>query len=118
MIGMPDADRPQDVGRAHRRKGAPSAATAALLTEYHDTMRGELRAVLGELAPVTETSDMFPDLPAVTKRPPLRERMQLWDLAIKLGRELGSAIDVPDPGSNVAGPGPRRRGGRADYGGA
>lgn len=115
---MSDATaRPQDVDRTHRRKGRPSAATAALLTEYHESMRTELRAVLAELAPVTEASAMFPDLPAVTKRPPLRERMQLWDLAIKLGRELGSAIDVPDPDAQVAGPG-RRRARRPDYGGA
>lgn len=106
-------DRPQDVGRRHRRKGRPSAETVALLEAYRQAMRDELRAVLGELEPVAP-GGLMPDAPKV--RPPIAERARLWDLGIRLGRELGSAIDEPE--LEPAPPRARARRARAiDFGG-
>lgn len=102
-------DRPQDVGRAHRRKGSPSPETAALLTEYQEAMRAELRAVLAELTPAMPVAGLLPDLPPIPIRPSLGDRMRLWDLAIKLGRELGSAIDADPVPAEAAPERPRRR---------
>lgn len=109
-----DDARPQDAGRSHKRKGAPSAATRTLLDRYQSTMRAELAAVLDELEPAAPD----PGLGLVSeppKRPVIGERIKLWDLGIKLGRELGSSIDGPEPPPTVVGPGRRRRA-RVDYG--
>lgn len=108
-------DRPQDVGRSHRRKGAPSPETAALLTEYQEAMRLELRTVLRELEGSPAPAGLLPDPEARPIRPPLGDRMRLWDLAIKLGRELGSAIDAEPTPAEAAPSRPRRRA-RVDYG--
>jgi hypothetical protein len=114
MTEEPDGARPQDVGRSRKRKGAPSAATRSLLERYQASMRDELGSVLDELAP----SPTDPGLGLVKekpKRPPIAERMKLWDLAIKLGRELGSEIDTTAKAPpTVVGPGRRRR--RVDFG--
>lgn len=108
--------RPQDQGRRHRRRGTPSAATASLLADYHAAMRAELRACLGELGGAA-TENGLGLVPAVVVRPPLRERMALWDLAIKLGRELGSEVDATPPAGDE-GPAPARaRRRRVDFGG-
>ena len=116
---MADTDRPQDVGRRHRRKGAPSEATRLLLTEYHDAMRRELRAVLGELEPTTDGQIALDGKPAEPKRPKLETRARLWDLAIKLGRELGTAIDAGDgPADDTPATTARPRRRRVDFGGA
>lgn len=117
---MIDNDRAQDVGRRHRRRGAQSPETRALLATYQDAMRGELRAVLAELegtvAPTGLLDTEFTKA-EVRIRPDLAARTRLWDLAIKIGRELGSAIDA-DPVPVVASPGAtaktRRR--RVDFG--
>jgi hypothetical protein len=116
MTAEPDGSRPQDQGRRHRRKGAPSAATLSLLGDYQDAMRGELRDVLTELAGSPAPAGLLDDAGAkrVTVRPPISDRMKLWDLAIKLGRELGSEIDPPAP-PTVVGPSKPRRA-RVDYG--
>jgi hypothetical protein len=107
-------ERPQDVGRTHRRRGAPSPETAELLTAYQDAMRTELRALLVEIrGKVPE-----PGLGLVATepvRPAIEARRALWALAIQLGRELGSAIDA-DPVPVTAEPGPRARRRPVDFG--
>ena len=78
-------------------------------------MRTELRACLVELRGV----DPPPGLgmvPTKPKRPPLADRARLWELAIRLGRELGTEVDAT-PDRTTPAPG-RRRVGRVDYGGA
>lgn len=112
---MTDERRPQDVGRRHRRAGVPSEASRLLLAEYHDAMRAELRALLDELTPAPAAPGLFGSEPA--KRPALDTRARLWDLTIKLGRELGTAIDPP--AAPAAGPAARTtpsRRRRVDYG--
>lgn len=110
-------DRPQDVGRSHKAKGAPSPATVSLLGRYHDSMRSELSAILDELEPRAPEPGLIPDVPAEPRRLPVKDRAGLWDLAIKLGRELGSAIEPgPEPTGGAAPRAPRKR--RVDYGGA
>jgi len=81
-------------------------------------MRDDLGAVLDELTPAPVDAGLGLDGAPLVKPPPVKERAALWDLAIKLGRELGTEID-PGPAS-VVGPGPRARGrrGPVDYGGA
>jgi hypothetical protein len=112
-VTEPSAERPQDEGRRHRRKGAPSAATLSLLADYQEAMRSELRTLLTDLQP--KAQDQGLGLVAMPpKRPPLAERSKMWDLAIKLGRELGSEID-PAPPPVVRGPSRPRRS-KVDYG--
>ena len=116
-------DRPQDAGRRHRRVGRPSAATLTLLEEYQAAMREELRATLVEVRGQPVAPGLLDDVMAgggvTVVRPTLADRTRLWDLAIKLGRELGAEVDVGPPAPPVrarpAG-GPKR--GRVDYGGA
>jgi len=109
---MTDASRPQDAGRSHKRRGAPSPETAALLTRYQAAMRDDLAALLEDLAPKVPHG-LLADAPA--ERPNLADRTRLWDLAIKLGKELGSAIDADPVSLEPAIPRPRARG-RVDYG--
>ena len=80
--------RPQDVGRRHRAKGAPSRESAELLSRYHRAMRAEMQMVLRDIRPYPR---------AKNDRPSLADRSKLWDLAIKLARELGAEIDPPKP---------------------
>jgi hypothetical protein len=116
-----DAGRPQDQGRRHRAKGQPSAETASLLAEYQAAMRDELRACLvelkGSVAPTGLLDSEF-TVSEVRTRPPLKDRAALWDLAIKVGRELGTAVDAgPAKGSPAEAPAPRKwRRSRVDYG--
>jgi hypothetical protein len=88
-----EGDRPQDVGRVHRRArpvGAP--ATEEILERYRDAMRAELGDVLEELRPPLEQLGM--DGTAARIRPALAERLKLWDLAIKIGRELANGEEI------------------------
>jgi hypothetical protein len=88
-------ERPQDVGRIRRRRGAASPETAELLTAYQSAMRDELRTLLVELAgKAPERGLGLVNTERV--RPSIETRKSLWALAIQLGRELGSAIDA-DP---------------------
>lgn len=111
-----DSDRPQDVGRRHARRKREGDGDA-LVERYYATMRSELAELLDSLAPVPGDQGLglvkMPD-----KRLSLAERTKVWDLAIKLGRELGSRID-PTPGP-IAGQTPARRPppprGKVDYG--
>jgi hypothetical protein len=103
-----DGDRPQDAGRKHKPKRAADPAAAALLDRYLASMRAELADLLDSLAPVPQDQGLgMVDVPP--KRPDRATRSRTWDLAIKLGRELGAAID-PTPLELDAGTpaGPRR----------
>lgn len=76
-------------------------------------MRAELGDVLEELRPpareiVTLLDGSTLEAPP---RPPIADRSRLWDLAIKLGRELGAELEAPiaDPEPEAASaPAPRR----------
>jgi hypothetical protein len=105
-----DAGRAQDQGRRHRAKGQPSPATTALLVRYQQAMRDELAGVLDELHGAAPAPGLMLDgKPAGVVRPSLSDRAKLWDLAIRLGRELGTAIDVvPDAPAPTARRAPRR----------
>ena len=87
--------RPQDASRSpgRRAKGRPSAESRALLARYQKAMRSELEMLLVEIRPYPRHR-----LP----RPPLAERAKLWELAIRLGKELGSEIDVATPTDDKA----------------
>jgi hypothetical protein len=109
-----DAGRPQDQGRRHRRVGQPSAATASLLTRYQESMRDELRGLLDEIAGQPAPAGLLDaGKPGPVVRPQLTDRIRLWDLAIKLGRELGTEVDA---GPLVAQAPKPRRPRRVDFG--
>jgi hypothetical protein len=109
--------RPQDVGRSHRATGRPSPATASLLARYQASMRAELAALLDELAPQAPPPGLLLDGTAPAPvRPPIAERTRLWSLAMQLGRELGTEVDVtPLPGDRPTDLKHRARR-RVDYG--
>lgn len=87
-----DTARPQDVGRSHRRRGIPSPESLALLERYRQALRDELGETLSELRPGAGTDG----LGLVAKgKPALTQRLKLWDLALKLARELGADTDLP-----------------------
>lgn len=95
-----DAGRPQDQGRRHRRGGNPSPETSTLLARYQSTMRAELSTLLDDLRgrvpdPGLHLLDEAIARGDVAERValPLKERIPMWDLAIKLGRELGTEVD-------------------------
>jgi hypothetical protein len=92
-------DRPQDVGRSHhgRRRSEPAPATAEVLEAYRVAMRDELGELLEELRPDRVQMVMLGQ--DVRLKPALAERVKLWDLAIKLGRELGAGEELPAAGT-------------------
>lgn len=106
---MSDAtDRPQDAGRAHRRtKAGPSPESDEVLERYRAAMRAELDDVLGEVRPAGAQLTLEGSSERI--RPPLADRLKLWDLAIKLGRELANGEDWSEPPP----PPPTRTSGRA-----
>jgi hypothetical protein len=113
-----DGGRPQDQGRTHRARGRPSAETVSLLERYQASMRDELAGVLVELEGKIPAAGLLDEgLPRPDPvRPSLADRARLWDLAIKLGRELGSSID-PTPPAPASSPRARRaRSARVDFG--
>lgn len=79
-------------------------------------MRAEIIALLGELEAVAEPG-LLKDAPPVPRIPlddPKRDR--LWDRAVKLMRELGSAIDAdPVPVTPAAGSATRLRRRRVEF---
>lgn len=104
---MTDNDRPQDVARPHTRRASPAPETLELLGRYREVMRAELEDLLAEVRPGLEQTAAF-GAPAPI-RPALADRIKLWDLAIKLGRELGGAIEeAPPPASSSPTPAGRR----------
>lgn len=116
-----DPGRPQDQGRTHRRRGSPSPATRALLDRYHAALRDQLGALLDELEPKMPAPGLLDgELAATPQRPTLERAGKLWDLAVKLARELGAEIDPAPPqpsrgsqGSDATGPAKRR--GRVEW---
>ena len=115
-VSAVDEARPQDSGRPHRRRGAPSEATRSLLADYQAAMRSELAGVLVELHGKVPAPGLLDDVVTAPERPSLADRMRLWDLAIKLGRELGSEIE-PLPSPAATSPlAPKRGRGRVDFG--
>jgi hypothetical protein len=90
---MTENARPQDVARPHRRtRGTPAPETEALLERYRAAMRAELADVLVEIRPpAPQTGQLRTDGTIAATRPTLAQRRELWDLAIKLGRELASS---------------------------
>ena len=114
---MTDNDRPQDVGRRHTRK-RPDGPPDVLLERYQRTMRVWLTRLLDELDGAPPKPGLLDDVDAaaVTVYPDPIAASKLWDLAIRLGRELGTAIDPSPPttaASGSSGPRPRKR---VDYG--
>jgi hypothetical protein len=108
-------DRPQDVGRRHRRKAAPGAATTALLDRYQEALRAELAWILDVLKPQDGL------VGTAVREGSVAERTRRWDLAMKIARELGGEIDPgPDPGAAdpLGDTRPPARRGKVDYGGA
>jgi hypothetical protein len=80
--------RPQDLGRPHRRaRPGPTPETARILERYRAAMRAELERLLEEIG--ARRPGLLPDVPGELVIPP-PERAKLWELAIKLGRELGA----------------------------
>lgn len=91
-------DRPQDVGRSHHRAGELAPETAELLERYRSAMRLELAGLLGEIRPDAGQLTIAGDVTL----PSLEKRRALWDLAIKLGRELAGGpgdAGLRDPGA-------------------
>jgi hypothetical protein len=103
--------RPQDVGRPHRRTApGPSPESVAILERYRAAMRLELGELLEELRP--ERAQLGIDGAETRLRPALPDRVKLWDLAIKIGRELAAPgaehelEDAPAPATSTT---PRSR---------
>ena len=100
-----DNARLQDVARPHKRtRGTLAPETDALLKRYRATMEAELADLLSEIRPDAGQLTIGGDV----SRPPLEMRRALWDLAIKLGRELGTTTEaqwsgVLDSGSDPLG---------------
>ena len=94
-------DRPQDVGRRHTRRAIVAPATLEVLDRYRAAMRDELGELLIELRPDRVQTVMLGG--DVRLKPPIADRIRLWDLAIKLGRELATGgTDEPDAPLPVA----------------
>ena len=96
---MTESARPQDVERPHRRTrgGTPAPETLELLERYRAAMRAELAELLVEIRPAPATTgqlELTGDV-APAARPKLEQRRALWDLAIRLGRELSSVTLEP-----------------------
>ena len=111
---MIEGDRPQDVGRSHARRGAPSPATAALLAEWQETQRRVLRYLNDRAQP--KTGGLMPDAPS--EWPSDAELERIVKLGIVVATSLGSAIDAdPVPlATPTAGKARPRSRKRVDYG--
>lgn len=75
------ADRPQDVGRRHVRRGMSSAETLGVLERYRAALRAELASVLDE-------AEAAGGLPAA-------ERAAMWRHARQVAHELAEGDDPP-----------------------
>lgn len=98
--------RPQDLGRPHRRTTpGPTPETIEILERYRGAMRAELADVLDELRP--ERAQLTIGGGEERIRPALADRVKLWDLAIKIGRELaapGAGLEDPPPAAPAVSP--------------
>ena len=64
----------------------------ALLDRYRAALRAELGETLDELRPTAPAGlGLVPP-----GKPGLTDRLKLWDLALKLARELGADADLPE----------------------
>lgn len=104
-----DGDREQDVGRTHTAGAprvaavVPSRADRELLERYRAALRAELEQLLDELVVddagrLQATGQL--QLGGSIERPALDVRRALWELSIKLSRELAGGIAEvapPDP---------------------
>jgi hypothetical protein len=118
MTAADEAGRSQDQGRRHRRAGNPSPETASLLARYQSSMRNALSHVLDELEPRVPDPGLGLDPVTDPVWPPLKDSAPRWDLAIKLGRELGTEVDGSartDTAQPAVARGPGRRK-RIDFG--
>lgn len=80
-------------------------------------MRDDLGALLDELAPKTDGQTRLDGEAPAPRRPAIAERVRLWDLAIKLGRELGTEVDTRPAAGDAPAAAPRRpRRARVDFG--
>jgi hypothetical protein len=105
-----DTDRPQDVGRSHSRKRAGGAKDRALIERYQDTLRTWLGRTLDELDGAPAPAGLLDEPNGARPRtlPDVKQATALIDLAAKIARELGAAID-PDPLTDGAPAPPRPR---------
>lgn len=76
-------------------------------------MRSDLSALLDELEPMPQPDGLHGPMPA--KRLAIAARSERWTLAIKLGRELGAAIDPQPLEGGPSAPAPRKPR-KVDYG--
>lgn len=91
MTGV-DGARLATAGKSHKRQGRPSAETSSLLADWQATMRAELRAIVEALG--ARKTGLMPDVVelAIPLDDPRRDR--LVDRGVKVGRELGTEVDV------------------------
>jgi hypothetical protein len=104
-----DPGRPQDAGRPHRRRGAPAPEADEILDRY----RRELRAELGELLEEIRPGAGQLTISGGTARPTLEVRAKLWELSMKLARELERSAEPEPTTSSTPEPAPGRRAARA-----
>ena len=109
IVMTTDNDRPQDVGRDRtpkRRRGI--AESDPLLARYQTVLRAELVRLLDDLEATTSALDGG----TILRYEKMRDREERVELAAKIARELGTAIDADTrPGPSTEGrraPRPRR----------
>ena len=85
---MSDGDRPQDVDRSHKRRTGGDPRDDAILERYRAALRAELEDLLAELRPASGQMGAFDG--GAIERPSLDRRRALWDLGIKIAKELGA----------------------------
>lgn len=68
-------------------------------------MRAELRETVRELRPLLGQTTFTGEV----AKPPLADRLKLWELAIKLARELAGGADLSGAGDPIADPAPGGR---------
>lgn len=78
-------------------------------------MRSELQGLLDELAPRPDPQLTIDGTTPVVKLS-IHERAKRWDLAIRLGRELGTEVDPGEPVGQEPVPARGARRGKVDFG--